>query len=87
MLKRYLSLATAVALSLGMSAQTHASEMTRAYQQYQQALSTGDTAQTVKFAQQALEAGLQEYAADSDNLFALQYNYAVRASRYVRHSG
>ena len=43
MLKRYLSLATAVAFSLGMSAQTHASEMTSAYQQYQQAVSTGDT--------------------------------------------
>ncbi len=77
MRKRYLSLATAVAFSLGLSAQTHASEMTSAYQQYQQAVSTGDTAQTLKFAQQALEAGQQKYASDSDNLFALKYNVAA----------
>ena len=81
MLKRYLSLATAVAFSLGMSAQTHASEMTSAYQQYQQAVSTGNTTQAFKYALQALNAGKQEYAADSGNLFALQYNYAVAAGQ------
>lgn len=81
MLKRYLSLATAVAFSLGMSAQTHASEMTSAYQQYQQAVSAGDTTQAFKYASQAFKSGQQEYAADSDNLFALQYNYAVAAGQ------
>ncbi|MBR9793175.1 MAG: energy transducer TonB [Gammaproteobacteria bacterium] len=85
MLKRYLSLATAVAFSLGMSAQTHASEMTSAYQQYQQAVSTGNTTQAFKYALQALNAGKQEYAAESDNLFALQYNYAVAAGQVGKY--
>ena len=85
MLKRYLSLATAVAFSLGMSAQTLASEMTSAYQQYQQAVSTGDTTQAFKYASQAFNAGQQEYAADSDNLFALQYNYAVAAGQVGKY--
>lgn len=70
-------LAAVISLSLGLSTQVNASDMSSVYQQYQQAVSTGDTAQALQLAQQALEAGQHQYASDSDNLFALQYNVAA----------